>query len=157
MHFWTPKRLFHTKLMKKTLFYSKSLPYKSILSIQKKHSGEKVTGAQNHKNLLFFRIGGSSFFQNLNKQTQSCYLTSYQLKQTSPNLVHVYCLHCFWCFIALLILITSKIGVFWRILTIFWSWLSKIHISWPKYMVTPSRHSILGRNNTAELSVIKGG
>ena len=26
MHFWTPKRLFHTKLMKKTLFYSKSLP-----------------------------------------------------------------------------------------------------------------------------------
>ena len=33
MRFWTPKRLFHTKLMKKTLFYSKSLPYKSTLRI----------------------------------------------------------------------------------------------------------------------------
>ena len=33
MHFWTPKRLFYTKLMKKTLFYSKSLPYKSTFRI----------------------------------------------------------------------------------------------------------------------------
>ena len=42
MHFWTPKRLFHTKLMKKTLFYSKSLPDKSIARILKKQSGGKV-------------------------------------------------------------------------------------------------------------------
>ena len=33
MHFWTPKRPFHTKLMKKTLLYSKSLPYKRIIRI----------------------------------------------------------------------------------------------------------------------------
>ena len=31
--FWTPKILFHTKLMKKNLFYSKSLPYKRIVRI----------------------------------------------------------------------------------------------------------------------------
>ena len=30
-HFWTPKRFFHRKLMKQTLFYSKSLPNKSIV------------------------------------------------------------------------------------------------------------------------------
>ena len=58
MHFWTPKRLFHTKLMKKTLFYSKSLPYKSILRILKKRSGEKVRAPKILKKDDFHDFGG---------------------------------------------------------------------------------------------------
>ena len=50
MHFWTPKRLFYTKLMKKTLFYSKRLPFKSALRIYKKRSGGKVRAPQKDRN-----------------------------------------------------------------------------------------------------------
>ena len=62
MHFWTPKRPFHTKLMKKTLLYSKCLPYKSILRILKKRSGEKVRAPQNHGNCLFLGFWGALTF-----------------------------------------------------------------------------------------------
>ena len=42
MQFWTPKRLFHSKLMKKTLFYSKSLPYKVSSDDRKNVQGGKL-------------------------------------------------------------------------------------------------------------------
>ena len=62
MHFWTPKRLFHTKLMKKTLLYSKSSLYKSIFRISKKRSEEKVRAPQNHGNRHFLGFWGALTF-----------------------------------------------------------------------------------------------
>ena len=58
MHFWTPKRLFHTKLMKKTLLYSKSLPYKSILRILKNMQGKKLEPPKILKKDDFHDFGG---------------------------------------------------------------------------------------------------
>ena len=46
MHFWTPKRRFYTKLMKKTLFNSKSLPLKVSSEYRKNVQGEKLEPPQ---------------------------------------------------------------------------------------------------------------